>query len=204
MREHSIIFNTESVKAILEDRKSQTRRVIKPQPISKISEWNMLPKKKRQPAVYWKDMYYGGYPNLIKDCPYGKLGDRLWVKETWAVISYPDGTTARKFETVYKANDNSGYPYQIKWKPPRFMFKKYARIWLEITDIRVEMLQEINESDSVNEGVVRPKKDGTKYLNSRLAFKDLWNSIHKKEHTWRDNPFVWVISFKKVNQQKGV
>lgn len=198
-KEYPIIFLTEMVKAILEDRKSQTRRVIKPQP-----KWASLliwkPMMKNPPAVLTDDV-----KQIIPYCPYGKPGDRLWVRETWAIIDNREFGGKRYVE--YRADSGAGYPGEWpadqakgnpdapKWKSPRFMFKKYARIWLEITDIRVERLQEISEEDAYEEGVIT--NDAVIVTTYCYWFKTLWNSLAKKNFKWKDNPWVWVISFKK-------
>jgi hypothetical protein len=163
--EKPILFSTEMVKAILEGRKSQTRRIVKPQP------WS-----------HTKRVL----------CPYGKLGDILWVRETWA------HTGAYH---IFKAGNNWGEYYvdenynptdkKIQWKPSIHMPRAACRIRLEITDIRVERLQDISWEDVVAEGCpgYRPTQD-----EPTQQFQRLWQSINGEE-SWQSNPWVWVISF---------
>ena len=205
-KERPIIFNSEMIRAILEGRKTQTRRIVKSQPPK--GSWVCFDGI----DAYQGEGYFFQYPQNIDGgkiifnkkfllpqkgkCPFGKIGDRLWVRETWAVIDYPDGTTARKYETIYKANDNSGYPYQIKWKPLIFMPRNYSRITLEITDIRVERLHEITREDITKEGFGKGYTD----IGWTYVFGQYWNLIHKEGHKWKDNPWVWVIGFKRLER----
>jgi hypothetical protein len=140
-------------------------------------------------------------------CPYGQIGDLLWVRETWAIQKYFNGLREECFP-IYKTD----YPDPVdwKWKPSIYMPKSAARIWLQITDIKVERLQDITEADALKEGcqhafdiyqpgVVTEKTD-TGYIirnakSFRSGFMVLWNKING-EDAWRNNPWVWVISFK--------
>ena len=186
MKERPIIFNAEMVKAILEGRKTQTRRVAKPQP--SFSEFK-IPKNCK-----WID------------CPYGQVGDRLWVRETWGMSGF------NRIE--YKAFPADGKDFRSvdRWRSPYHLFKKDSRITLEITDVRVERLQEISPDDVIAEGIIEEDGDG---LVLRDKFENLWNSIHKKKkvsyigdgtknreikipsYTWQDNPWVWCLTFKR-------
>jgi len=195
-KEHPIIFGTESVKAILEGRKTQTRRVIKPQPIN---------------ADYWtfhQDTPFNGafYPNtdnalpkLLK-CPYGQVGDRLWVKETWWEDS----------GDIYFKVDCPTMPTNMhfekgKWKSALFMPRKFSRINLEITGLRVERLQEITGEDAITEGFLTyfgtksydEYKMGTLMHSPISQFTQYWDSLNaKRGYGWETNPWVWVIEFK--------
>lgn len=170
MKERPIIFSTPMVQAILEGRKSQTRRVVKPQPTRLIGT----------PPNKWPQ----DYPEL---CPYGQLSDRLWVRETWANVLF--------HKMFYKADDDRNLPKGCKWKPSIHMFKMYARIWLEITNIRVERLQDISEGDAKAEGVEIGSSAMGHTFTHIEHYRALWNSINKKKHPWADNPWVWVINF---------
>jgi len=166
MKEKPILFKTEMVKAILEDRKTMTRRVVKPQ-------WD-------------RDFV---------NCPY-QIGQKLWVRETWAEIIFPGGEAyLPRIKIYYKASE-CGRKYI--WKPPLFMPKKYARIWLEVTDIRVERLQDITKEDIEKEGTNYPVFVYNVMYN---CFIILWDSIYikKPEYQWNKNPYVWVIEFKRIN-----
>lgn len=164
MKERPILFNSEMVKAILEGRKTQTRRVVKPQP-------DDIPGMKCT----------GLNKDSLKQCPHGKPGDRLWVRETF-VLTYSG--------TKYKATN---YDATVKYKPSIHMPRWASRITLEITDVRVERLTNISGRDAYFEGMKECefKEDG-----SIDDFKALWDSISKPEHSWAANPWVWVIEFK--------
>lgn len=206
MKERPILMNTENVRAILEGRKTQTRRVIKPQPkqindaFDGTWEW-------KEEGHYFDDLTLAY--TLRESCPY-EVGQRLWVRETWA------GNYL--FGIDYKA-DGYDYGYDdkmepiIKWKPSIHMPKRYARIWLEITDIRVERVQDISEGDAKAEGVAKPyiliKDKFTKVTpvmiehgeigTFRFGFGSLCDSINLKSgHGWEVNPWNWVIGFKVV------
>jgi hypothetical protein len=190
MKEHPILFNQEMVKAILEGRKSQTRRVVKPQPIKPIIEhlvdntWSCSNSKKFDEQV-----------KFIR-CPYGYVGELLWVRETFCndcpSASEPSGV-------CYKANreNQPASDFCTKWKPSIFMPRWASRITLEITDIKVQRLWEITDDDAKAEGIG---------INEPLVFSDsykdsyawLWDKINGKKHPWILNEFVWVISFKRV------
>ena len=179
-----MIFNTEMVKAILEDRKIQTRR----------------PKKKEK-------------------CDY-KIGQKIYVREKFRLekgdfLPTLETELAKKMYPVYYASDNPRYRDQDKWKPSIHMPKEYARIWLEITDIRVERIQDISMMDASCEGI-HSEFDGThiwyenylgdgmfKYFEGAIpSFKSLWDSIYKKQgFGWDKNPFVWVYGFKRVENE---
>jgi len=210
MKERPILFSTPMVQAILAGRKTQTRRIIKQQPEGKIScIVNGL----------WMYDIPTGKSNIPCSfrCPYGQIGDVIWVRETWA-MSYdteyhPElaSNEQEHWETgyVYKAD---GKPfYQIdKWKPSIFMPREACRLRLEITNIRVERLQEISHGDAMSEGVDHVIDKITGYCgydylhggynlmtNPYNGFCSLWKSINGKE-SWESNPYVWVIEFKKL------
>lgn len=134
-------------------------------------------------------------------CPYGKSGDRLWVRETHAWVDNGEDSGF-----VYRATDpdweeTDGW----KWKPSLFMPREACRIRLEITDIRVERLNGISESDAIAEGIER-WPDGNfkaygkyagKYERAVDSYASLWEKINGQE-SWAKNPFVWVVEFKKI------
>lgn len=199
VKEKPILFSGGMVQAILDGRKTQTRRIMKPQPeySEGMSKWVLYPKQ--HPTVY-ADLI-----NAYKYCPYGEPGDILWVKETYSVLE-PEhiisGKMADRF--VYKADMKTteaeetrqkyikmGYPY--KWKSSRFMPKEACRIKLLIEDIRVERLNDITEVDAEAEGVLRRDM----YKTLVWEYETLWESINGKG-SWDANPFVWVIKFKRI------
>ncbi len=181
MSEHPILFSAAMVKAILEGRKTQTRRVIKPQPIHNI--------KHRE--------YIAVIDGSKKQCPYGQPGDRLWVRETWqlseeAGMYYPE--TGRLPDTLCEyAADYSEVERKDggPWKPSIFMPRWASRITLEVVKVRVERLQDMSYEDAVAEGIDHI------YPQGRLQFRMLWDSINaKRGYGWDVNPWVWVVEFK--------
>lgn len=192
-----ILMNQFSVKATLEGRKSQTRWIIKPQPEIKKDEFGSVLHSKYVESFYWKGQYMGGYPELIPFLPYGKIGDRLWVRETWCSDYALGGQdkNGKRIDVIFKADDWTKKGFVGKWKPSIFMPKKYSRITLEITDIRVEKIKDISEYDCRKEGLSEPPPQ----RNIRVDFKYLWNSINKKHgYGWDVDPYVWVLEFKVV------
>jgi len=210
MKETPIPFSSEMVKAILEGRKTQTRRAIKLQPPEMILNSTMLAKDAASSSGY--SFISDEYGEIPLKCPYGQAADRLWVRETWGIYSGgKDGDlipgTIPGSSLVYRATDDMG---GLKgWKSPRFMPRWASRITLEILNVRVERLQEIspNKHSITNlraEGL--PKHafgiDYTTALERYCLledFKELWNSFYTKkpEYRWEANPWVWVLEFKK-------
>jgi len=189
-----ILFNDEMVRAILEGRKTQTRRLVKPQPA--------------YPDAWETPMF--NRPQL--SCPFGKPGDRLWVREAWQAwhrvsieyhewepISVKEATASRQPEfewgptcdaIEYRATSKSMGP----WTPSIHMPRWASRIAIEITDVRVQRLQDISEEDAQAEGV----QWNARMLPFSVYFRDLWDSVAKPGAEWRDNPWVWAISFQRV------
>lgn len=122
-------------------------------------------------------------------CPYGNIGDLLYVRETWALVNGCD--------YFYKAGFKPNVVFQnvgeLKWKPSIHMPKDAARIWLEITGVRVEALQNISSRDAVLEGM---PENGQPFVGQ---FKNLWCKINGVG-SWDQNPFVWIVEFKKVTK----
>lgn len=207
-----IIFNTETIRAILYGRKTQTRRVIKP---GKFDNKPIINPKdiighQFYSEPFWLSQgtcYEGHYLRMngwrLKriDCPYGKVGDELWVRETWAKYTDTKIGISRKGGYLYKASQYIN-PNAVKWKPSIFMPKSASRITLKITDIRVERAQDINDKDSKAEGVdgaERFMSGGTINGKPVKRFGWLWDLINKKRgFGWGKNPWVWVIEFERV------
>lgn len=187
-----ILFNTEMVRAILDGRKTVTRRLVK-----------FLSRKNPNWTGYVKDglmLYNGRNEPCIKKAPY-QPGDILYVRESYSELS---------FGYVYKADgeniDHLGNV--IKWHPSIHMPKEAARIWLKVTDVRVERLQEITEVGIEKEGVeVDPKECAGKFdfiSELFLLFQRLWNSTIKNSdldsYGWSANPWVWVVEFERCEK----
>ena len=201
MKERSILFNGEMVRAILEGRKTQTRRVVKPQPL-----WvydNKVPVKTEDAD-----------PKGAIKCPYGQPGDRLWVRETFmGPLIDEDGDYSNGYHSPefceYRADggpapewvDMDGENHQ-GWKPSIHMPRWASRILLEITAVRVERLQEISDVDAEAEGAkfelaeVDSVRLGAE-ASHRSGFQNLWQSISGPD-SWAANPWVWVVEFRRV------
>ncbi len=196
MRERPIIFSAESVKAILEGRKTQSRRVTKPQPLdSYLPDSDILKALKRIPqkTLRLRDKDNPEFIHVIPKCPYGQVGDRLWVRETWVQCSYPSPSQ----EIHYKASHNKAL--SEKWHSPIFMPRWASRVTLEITGIRVERVQEITEEDARDEGV-KPFMIDAFHATYLRPFELTWDSLNaKRGFGWESNPFVWVIGFKTID-----
>lgn len=206
MKERPVIFNGEMVRAILDGRKTQTRRVI-----ANVGSDNCIPLQKptkTKDGIFTHVMDAPGHGL----CPFGQVGDRLWVREAYQgplfnfdqMETYLEDTS--KFERpefceyradggktpeYYDADDNLRYG----WKPSIHMPRWASRITLEITAVRVERLNDISEEDARAEGA--PTElciIGEKHY---MGFRTLWKSIYGEE-SWSANPWVWVIEFRRV------
>jgi len=185
-----IIFSTPMVQAILEGRKTMTRRVVKPQP--KVCKEVSSIKRHSNPACknWLAETNNGGTIGIVNIKSKYEPGDILWVRETWNQdpISY-----------LYKADYGLIYKYQT-WKPSIYMPRAAARIFLRVTDVRVERLQDISEADALNEGC-DGEIAGTISIKPIEEYKALWDSINGKRggaYKWDSNPWVWVIEFERV------
>ena len=201
MAEKPILFNTPMVRAILEGRKTVTRRVAKP----KLSEalayifagsnhgkWSYSPydeerydeHRKANDWKYWSPPFYAG--------------DILWVRETWTSLvgSY-----------LYRADQKPGMKNPGKWCPSIHMPREAARIFLRVTDVRVERLQEMRAEDSLREGVKLHLEGCLNGEAPLKPFADLWDSTIKPadrdRYGWAANPWVWVISFERYDTKEA-
>lgn len=216
MRERGIIFNAEMVRAVLEGRKTQTRRIMKVQPESNqlgLLRITASTKSSDIGKYHWAESNATG--NHVRSklfaCPYGAVGDRLWVRETFEPL--PDHEEPAGCSHVLYSADVP-FPNR-KWTPSIHMPRWASRITLEITGVRVERLQDISESDAVAEGIeplpLEPDmpqfyheyfpigiKNGLRCnMSAASSFSGLWEAIYGKE-SWQANPWVWVIEFKRV------
>lgn len=187
------------VRAILDGRKTQTRPVIKPQPLD---SW--MSSSKYSWSEYYQRNRWGklekylwiSHPTENKEivCPCGAPGDRLWVRETWYCAGEHecDGYPVRYREEAELVAEVS-----TSWRPPIFMPRWASRITLEIKSVRVERLREISEADAAAEGV--DPFMGQDALAYRAAFQIGWNELNaKRGYSWESNPWVWVIAFSKL------
>lgn len=205
VKERPILFSTAMVCAILDGQKTQTRRIVKDKIKPIINECFRVNGK-------WCN-YTSDY-DLINLCPYGAVGDRLWVRETFAPVY--DSCEHSELIDYPEEKWISGYAYKAygvntvdNWKPSIFMPREASRIMLEITGIRVERLQVISEEDAKAEGVEKlgnillwTYKDYLGKLQNRQlsaieSYQTLWESINGSE-SWDLNPWVWVVAFKRI------
>ena len=205
MKERPIIFTAESVRALLSGAKTQTRRLVKPQPSAGV---------RRSPFV--PSGLEDGHGRGIRIPWY--VGDRLWVRETWAqiydVAPFDDGDPSHiEFradgdperlpgEWPSEERDDPECP---RWRSPWFLKRKDSRIDLEITDVRVQRLQNITEEDARAEGtpgdhsVHWPDGDpGTIYDAHKRCFANAWDRINGKRASWASNPWAWTLTFRRV------
>ena len=218
-----ILFNTEMVRAILDGRKTQTRRVIKS--LDGLSFYRAEPSEDAYEALGKWDFFYGWLEGgvIFDACasvkaPYS-IGDILWVRETW------NGDWCDHY--IYKADGGSavsaGYDKEPRWHPSIHMPREAARIFLRVTDVQVERLNEISQSDAIDEGALtcdlcetdeykelrkKAKREGSKPpigYSPRERFAALWDSTIKNteisKYGWYANPWVWVINFERCDKQ---
>lgn len=195
-----ILFNTEMVRAILDGRKNCTRRIVKGF-IPNNAVWGytaFTPKG----CISCRGTFADGYGEKIFKLPY-QPGDILYVRETWfkglkRYMYRADYTDAEKYY-------QNGKEVSIKWHPSIHMPKEAARIWLKVTDVRVERLQEITEVQAQTEGCNSGLLTGA--CTARGQFEDLWNSTIKKSdldcYGWNANPWVWVIEFERCDKPES-
>lgn len=227
MRERPLLLNSDMVRAVLNGSKTQTRRIMTPQPADDIHR-HVFPNRDVQGWLSSLKHKHG--PTTAHICPFGAVGDRLWVRETWSDVNL-EGTSA----VAYRAdgglrgltNDNDDgdeddprlekysfanwYPDLISgaegiWRPSIHMPRWASRITLDITGVRVERMYDISEDDARAEGVEQLRGGFWRHyqpgwtqhqLSARGSFVTLWKSIYGDE-SWQANPWVWVIEFKRV------
>lgn len=187
MKERPILFSAPMVRALLNGSKTQTRRAAKGAAL----QW--LVRDKFSPA------FVADPSNGL--CPYGQPGDRLWVREAWA-IDDEDGQRCYRADLGlggdaddWERNRLEGAP-KYRWKPSIHMHRATSRITLEITGVRVERLQDISEADAIAEGVIG-KQTADAHYTAREAYCVLWEQINGGG-AWYNNPWVWVVEFKRL------
>ncbi|MFQ1679202.1 morphogenetic protein [Pantoea dispersa] len=202
MTERGMIFNAEMVRAVLDGSKTQTRRIMKsqpmPHPACEGDFWFRCNKTRSMIKVSDFTPRNGPLPDAHEYfsmcCPFGAVGDRLWVRETWARYNIDQNS----HEMAYRATAPDDWPKEGRWRPSIHMPRWASRITLEITGVRVERLNDISEDDAKAEGA--PTECcviGDKHF---LGFRSLWRSIYGAD-SWQANPWVWVIEFKRVEGQ---
>lgn len=207
MIDKPILFSTPMVKAILENRKFQTRRVIKNKSGYSDKVWfSGVPHNTNETGykIAYLKVPYDSEKDIIGDriCSPFEIGDRLWVRETHfihsinqvgagiGVVEYKNGTTLH-----LHYEPDSVLTQWDKWRPSIFMPRWASRITLEVTEIRVQRLQEISHEDITAEGL----GDGYTEIGWNYAFGQLWNQINEKRgYGWEVNPWVFAYTFKRV------
>lgn len=208
MKHIPILFSTPMVQAILEGRKTKTRRTKGLEFINEsFGEWEYLG---LDPLGHLMRNEYGATNAII--CPYGKVGDVLWVRETITILEPEHCMGGMDSRFVYKADmcDDSeevrqdyikhGYPY--KWKPSIHMPKSACRLFLKVTDVAVERLHDISEEDAKAEGAAKAYQTYPEKARYKLGFSNLWSKINGQK-SWDENPFVWVITFERAERPPG-
>lgn len=184
MKERPILFSGAMVRAILDGKKTQTRRIFKGTTEHK-GEYNPDYLERWKGDKGWADI-----------CPYGRIGDHLWVRETWSDHEVGEPVLYRASVPIDDDVDRD-----FKWRPSIFMPRWASRITLEIVNVRVERLQEISGSDAKAEGITMPLSQRCEFQSEYAAYisayRDLWDSINGKG-AWGLNPWVWAIEFERV------
>jgi hypothetical protein len=218
MTEHPILFNGPMVRAILAGRKTQTRRVVKRQSVACVENECLSACQESPTGFAWQNGW-------VERCPYGQPGDTLWVRETWRPL-----VDAELLDCIeYKADDTRLKPKGLteedghhfdnmcenievthgkvcrqKWKPSIFMPRWASRITLKITDVRVQLVQEISEEDARAEGV----QSQTILPGNRSSYISgyywVWEELNNKRgFGWDSNPYVWAITFEMFHGATG-
>lgn len=196
MNARPIIFNGDMVRALLDGRKTQTRRPIDPQPVEAMVTKFPFPKM-RGSLLIWSETDYSDFPmwKYHHVCPFGKPGDLLWVRETFAILRY-----LKTIEVGFAYRADGDLPFG--WSPSIHMPRKASRLTLRITDVRVERVQDISECNAKAEGAI---PDGTQGDSHICAFAEtVWGGIYNTDHNpqfaWGRNPWVWVIGFEVIRK----
>ena len=198
-----IIFSAPMIRALLDGKKTQTRRIVKPQP-----EW-------MQTDALGSVATIGRSTGMAEAlCPYGRAGDLLWVREVWALCGSLANVRPKDFEFPHIVlrdglryqSDDDGYDGTVQyWRPSIHMPRWASRLTLRLTDVRIERLQEISEADAQAEGITGPHYVGyqayflpgdskPRYSCATAAFECLWESLHGPD-SWSANPWVWALTF---------
>jgi hypothetical protein len=208
MKERPILFSGEMVRAILGGRKTQTRRVVDFKKIARQSGCTKGTLAYSNIFKSWAIFNGNGDAHVcLVNCPYGVVGDRLWVRERWA---WKSGKLVSSNSVIQYYADGGDLVWDTKWRPSIHMRRWASRIMLEITGIRVERVKDITEEDARAEGIIdggclncgnsEPCGCNEPSPDARDAFAWLWNSINEpRGYGWDANPFVWVVEFGRVS-----
>jgi hypothetical protein len=225
VKERPILFSGPMVRALLDGSKTQTRRVVKPVGAHHLFQFRGEDEARGadEPTGEWA---WCRAEHVVSDhirCPYGKPGDRLWVRETFLYVGPGSGSDLPSYREEranpenHKASNcwfRASQPDEtLVWTPSIHMPRWASRITLEVTGVRVERLQDINEADAAAEGVESLRSEGEYWkdylrstkrcdeltcLSARDSFRTLWDSLAAPGADWNANPWVWVVEFKRV------
>lgn len=215
MTDRPILFNAPMVRALLAGTKTQTRRIVKPQPSFQEVGFvggMLLGFKKRKGNGFW--LWPNARERIIAECPYGQPGDRLWVKEKTHRRPMLNFLTGEPLDEKYDGGAYSAdyadvltpEEFDIAWWysrstcPSIHMPRVFSRITLDITEVRVERLQDISRGDAMEEGCPFPNMAAGP--DPRQWYAELWDSINGPG-SWEVNPWVWVVAFKRVEGGQG-
>lgn len=209
MRELPALFKGQMVRGLLDDSKGVTRRVMGPPPVLEDRFW-------RFGGAGWSDRITSVTPvaghTLAEACPYGRPGDRLWVREAWAADAQLDSIAPRDLsqgEPIFYPADGAvrqagcAMINRGRLRPSIHMPRWVSRILLEVTAVRVERLQDITEAQAIAEGILRDGEGwrgyegGPWFASPIAAFRSLWEHINGAG-SWDANPWVWVVEFKRI------
>lgn len=212
MKERPMLFSDPMVRAILSGQKTQTRRVVNPYPPARRTIFGYRPSAiiPQQDGAYLA--FTDGHEGMSFRCPYGQPGDRLWVRECFAIVprtAYRNSAGVQ--QTLRPDDDHDAAVYRAdwersapsRWRPSIHMPRWACRLVLEIVSVRVERLEEISREDALAEGIEEVRYDiGGPYpsdLSPVEVFSCLWSSINGIE-SWNANPWVWVVEFKPASE----
>ncbi len=208
IKERPILFSAPMVQAILADRKTQTRRVVN-MPHGHGSHGGF--EARQGDDADWYLVGSLGWDGATRlPCRYGKPGDQLWVRETWQQVMPTEGGEWHTVKTPRPRDEADGFRQLLyaadierdeppPWRPSIFMPRWASRITLEITEVRVERLHDISTPDAIAEGFA-PWKEDESGISPTHRFASLWEKINGKKHPWKSNPWLWVISFKRITK----
>jgi hypothetical protein len=212
MKDRPILFSGAMVRALLDGRKTQTRRAVKVQPPEETRE--VITFHHPDPREHYWAFDGGSLLDWAYPCPYGEIGDRLYVRETWQHSNHPFGRYEADCAIFYRADylddplgpdlERSKDGIRREWRPSIHMPRAASRITLEVTGVRVERLQDISEADALAEGVDPSGPVGyvpamQKLGAARYQYANLWEGLNaKRGYGWDVNPWVWVIEFRRI------
>lgn len=192
MKERPILFSAPMVRALLDGRKTQTRRILKPQPQEGTEKVLNNPGHVFSP---WGSTGRRLLPDQGWECPYGVPGDRLWVKES-IVRGYRNDMQMSRYAADGLPTEADAWPWQRNHLSSIHCPRRLSRILLEVNHVRVERLQYISEADAAAEGVDRIRD---LVPTSRDAYRHLWQDLNGAG-SWDANPWVWVVHFKRIQK----